>query len=250
MTATPPSPSPPTRRRLQVVLWVLMVLIVAVVAIVAISGDAARLLGLQADQGVQVGYFVIILIFVGSAFLGRGLSGGEVLRATVGWLAIFLLLVGGYVYRQELADVGGRLLGALAPGVPISGRLTGEANGAVVVVRSLDGHFGVRAELDDVPLSMMVDTGASFVTLTTTDAAAVGVSTRGLNFSVPIHTANGVINAAPVTIDRVKVGTIERRGVPALVAPPASLDQSLLGMSFLNTLKGYAIAGDRLVLSP
>ena len=65
-----------------------------------------------------------------------------------------------------------------------------------------------------------------------------------------IRTANGEIRAAEVTLDTLQVGPIERHGIAALVAPPNSLDQSLLGLSFLNTLKGYAVSGDRLVLTP
>jgi aspartyl protease family protein len=59
-----------------------------------------------------------------------------------------------------------------------------------------------------------------------------------------------MIKAAPIVVEKLSVGSIERRSVPALVAPSDSLDQSLLGMSFLNTLDGYAISGDRLVLTP
>jgi aspartyl protease family protein len=97
---------------------------------------------------------------------------------------------------------------------------------------------------------MLVDTGASFVTLTPSDAAKVGIDPSGLAFNMPIRTANGLIQAADVTIDRLTVGSIERRNVRALVAPGDSLHESLLGMSFLNTLGGFAISGDRLVLSP
>ena len=138
----------------------------------------------------------------------------------------------------------------LAPGVPVSGRLAGEADGTVVIVRSIDGHFAVRANVENVPMTLMVDTGASYLTLTPEDAADIGVDIATLRFTMPIRTANGVIQAAPIKIDKITVGSIERRDVAALVAPPNSLDQSLLGMSFLNTLNGYAIAGDRLVLTP
>jgi aspartyl protease family protein len=59
-----------------------------------------------------------------------------------------------------------------------------------------------------------------------------------------------MITAAPVTIRRLAVGSISRTNVSALVAPAASLDESLLGLTFLNTLAGYTISGDRLVLTP
>jgi len=238
------------RGRLPVLFWVLMALLAAIV--IALVADAdGQVLGLARGEFASVGYLLLLLIFVGSALFGRGLRAGEVMRAILGWCLILVALIGAYAYRSELAGVGGRFIGVLAPGVPIAGRLAGEQEpGSVIIVRANDGHFAVRAHVEDVPLTLLVDTGASFVTLTPADAAAVGVDVGGLDFTMPIRTANGVIQTAPITIDRLAVGTIERRGVEALVAPQGSLHQSLLGMSFLDTLNGYAIAGDRLVLTP
>lgn len=240
----------PIRRRPQFIFWILLAAVIALAVALASHDADGKTLGLDNKDLAQLGYLVVILIFVGSALLGRGLGAGEVVRATAGWLAVFLFLIGAYAYRTELTGVGARMLGVLAPGVPISGRLAGEAENAVVIVRGMDGHFGVRADVQGKPMTMMVDTGASFVTLTPADAKAIGVDLGRLRFAVPIRTANGMIQAAPVTIDRLAVGSIERREIAALVAPPDSLDQSLLGMSFLNTLDGYAISGDRLVLTP
>ena len=242
---------PPPRGRPQPLFWLLIALVAIVVAVLAMQGDTGQVFGLRKEDLSQLGYLLIVLVFVGSALLGRNLGAGEVIRATAGWLAVLLVLVGAYAYRTELTAVGGRLLSVLAPGVPIAGRLAGETGeGSVVIMRAIDGHFAVRAEVEDIPLTMMVDTGASFVTLTIDDAARIGVDVTALRFSVPIRTANGMIQAAPATIGKLAVGSIERTDVPALVSPPDSLDQSLLGMSFLDTLNGYAISGDRLVLTP
>jgi aspartyl protease family protein len=242
--------SPPRRRRPDFIFWILVAAIVGVAATLASNNGSGSTFGMPNRDFAQLGYLVVILIFVGSALLGRGLGAGEVARATAGWLAILLVLVGAYAYRTELTGVGGRLLGVLAPGVPISGRLAGEADNAVIVMRNIDGHFAIRADVQKVPMTMMVDTGASFVTLTPEDAKSIGIDIADLRYSMPIRTANGTIQAAPITIATLGVGSIERRDVTALVAPPGSLDQSLLGMSFLNTLNGYAISGDRLVLTP
>lgn len=242
---------PPSRRRPQPLFWLLLGLVVAVAAVLVAQYDQPRILGMPRDEFGQLAYFVVILAFIGSAFLGRGLGVGDIVRGVAGWLAIFLVLIGAYAYRNELGMFGGRVLAVLAPGVPISGRIAGDTNpDTVVIVRGVDGHFGVRAEAEDVALDMMVDTGASFVTLTPADASRIGIDVGRLRYSVPIRTANGTIQAAPTEIGRLAVGSIERNGVPALVAPPDTLDQSLLGMSFLNTLGGYAIAGDRLILTP
>ncbi len=230
--------------------WGLVVLLGAGVAALAVNILPGMGFDLSSAGSVRFVYLVAILLFVASAFVGRRVSFGQVLRGIFGWTAIFLVALTAYAYRVELAGVGGRLLSVLAPGVPISGRLTGEPEGSVVIARAIDGHFAVRAEVNATPLTLLVDTGASFVTLTPADAAAAGVDTRNLAFGMSIQTANGTIQAAPVTIASMTVGSIERRDVRALVAPSGTLQGSLLGMSFLNTLQGYAISGDRMVLTP
>lgn len=237
-------------RRMQFILWVALAAVMAIIVAIASNTELAHELGLDQQEVAQLGYFIVILIFVGAALLGRGIGAGEAARSTAGWLAIFLLLVGAYSYRTELTGVGSRLLGALAPGVPISGRLAGEAADAVVINRGMDGHFGIRALVQGKRMTMMVDTGASFVTLTPEDAESLGIDLGKLRFGMTISTANGEIQAAPIVVKSIEVGSITRNNVPGLVAPRHTLNQSLLGMSFLNTLDGYAISGDRMVLTP
>jgi aspartyl protease family protein len=229
----------------------LLAVVVAVVAIwLTVYGAWISPASPGAQDLVELGTLLLILLFVGSALFGRRLTTGEVVRSVVGWLVVALVIGGAYSHRTELAMVGGRILAGFTPGVPLAGRLAGEEDAeSVVVMRSRNGLFAVRARVDDVPLTLLVDPGASFVTLTLADAAGVGVDPASLNFTVPIRTANGLIRAAPITLDRLVVGTIERQHLAALVAPPDSLTESLLGMTFLETLGSYAISGDRMVLS-
>jgi aspartyl protease family protein len=63
-----------------------------------------------------------------------------------------------------------------------------------------------------------------------------------------VDTANGRARAAPVTLDRLSVGGITERAVPALIAQPGQLRTNLLGMSFLNRLQSWEVRGDKLIL--
>jgi aspartyl protease family protein len=51
-----------------------------------------------------------------------------------------------------------------------------------------------------------------------------------------------------VLLDRVAVGGIVQRSVPALIAQPGQLRVSLLGMSFLKRLDSWGVHGDRLLM--
>ena len=59
----------------------------------------------------------------------------------------------------------------------------------------------------------------------------------------------GAALAAEVRLDSVSVGPIVMQNVRALVARPGALDESLLGMSFLERLKGYTVERGRLILT-
>jgi aspartyl protease family protein len=51
-----------------------------------------------------------------------------------------------------------------------------------------------------------------------------------------------------VTLDRLAVGSLVERSVPALIARPGQLKTSLLGMSFLNRLESWEVRGDKLIM--
>jgi aspartyl protease family protein len=84
--------------------------------------------------------------------------------------------------------------------------------------------------------------------LTQEAAKAAGLPLEVLSYSVTIDTANGRARAAPVTLDRLTVGGIEERAVPALIAQPGQLRTNLLGMSFLNRLDSWEVRGERLMM--
>jgi aspartyl protease family protein len=238
-------------RRPPTLLTILLIFIALVVLVLMLRHDAGTILGMSTTDFSRLATLLAILVFVGVGVIVRSMRASEVVQAILFWTMAIVVLVGLSGFRDELGIVGGRIVGALVPGTPIAGRLSGETDpNSVVILRNGGGHFGVRAEVDNEPMSLLVDTGATFVTLTPDDAAEIGIDPSTLDFVVPIQTANGTIRAASIRLERIAIGPIERENIPALVAPRGALDESLLGLSFLDKLGGYSISGDRLVLHP
>jgi aspartyl protease family protein len=134
------------------------------------------------------------------------------------------------------------MLAELIPGHAVSRGRT------VAVARTNAGDFAITAEINGARVAMVLDTGASSVVLTRDDAKAAGLPLEVLEYTVNIDTANGRTRAAPVTLDRIAIGSLAERSVDALVAQPGQLKTSLLGMSFLNRLQSWEVSGDRLLL--
>ena len=161
----------------------------------------------------------------------------QALEFALFWTVIVLWLVVGYSYRVELKDVGDRVMTELVPDVR-----------DVEVTRGMRGDFAVSVRINGAKLPMVLDTGATSVVLTHEAAKAAGLPLEFLNYSVNVDTANGRTRAAPVTLDKLAVGGLTEREVPALVAQPGALHNNLLGMSFLNRLESWEVRGDRLKL--
>jgi aspartyl protease family protein len=84
--------------------------------------------------------------------------------------------------------------------------------------------------------------------LTADAASSAGINISKLDYNLPVMTANGPTQAASVTVHELAVGTIKRRHMAVLVAAPGSLGESLLGMNFINSLSGFDMRGDRMIL--
>lgn len=203
-----------------------------------------RIAGLTADEFASlaaVGALALLAAgWIISEFRGRWIQG---LKAILVWAAIGLALVGFYGYRYEIQDVATRMLGEIAPGRPVV-----TPGGEVAIARRADGSFTVLGRVNDREARFIFDTGASAVVLTAETAAAVGLRPAPADFVVPVFTANGRTTAAPVTVERIAVGTIVETRVPALVARPGSLRENLLGMTFLERLASYEVRNNRLIL--
>ena len=171
------------------------------------------------------------------------------IRHAMLWVGIFTALIVAYAFRAELSDVGHRVSSELLPpGTSLSiGTATTEER-AVRLRKHPNGHFVARGLANGAPLEFLVDTGASTVVLTPSDAQRAGIDVSGLVYATPVSTANGMTFAAPVRLRSLTIGSIEMTDVEALVAKPGNLNGSLLGMSFLRRLRSYEFTGDFLTL--
>lgn len=167
----------------------------------------------------------------------------ELMKGILLWGGLGLALVAGYAYRDEIKPLAAPVLSALVPGYAYEA-----GNGEVVLNRGQDGHFHAYAQIDGTPARMLVDTGASTVTLTWETAEAAGYDPSTFRFNTPVSTANGIAYAAPIRLDTLSIGSISLDNVEAMVAEKGRLGSNLLGMSFLGRLSGYSFAGDRLTL--
>ncbi|WP_075996693.1 retropepsin-like aspartic protease family protein [Salaquimonas pukyongi] len=228
-------------------LWIILGLIGAGLILLILNHDQGTVFGLESNLFAGILFYGVWGTVIGAAVLSRGSLAQNARNATL-WLGIILALMTGYIYRYELQDFGSALTAGLIPGSPVSGQ-SQDGRGQVMVVRSANGHFEIDAAVNGTPVRFLVDTGASTIVLTADDAEQAGIDVAALSFSTPIQTANGATTAAPVTIAALDIGDISRNRTRALVAGRGSLDTSLLGMNFLQTLWSFEIRGDRLILT-
>jgi len=119
---------------------------------------------------------------------------------------------------------------------------------AVQIARAQNGEFALHARINGVNAPMVIDTGATSVVLTWETAKAAGLPLELLDYDVDVETAGGHTKAARLTLDRLAIGKLVERSVPALVVPHGQMKTNLLGMSFLDRLESWEVHADRLML--
>ena len=160
------------------------------------------------------------------------MRGGALLH-TVVWL-VLMAVVSWLFY--------GYLEGELNPNrVP---QVTG--SGEVVLKRNRAGHFVARGEINGHPVTFLVDTGATQISVPQGLADKLGLE-RGL--PVQLMTAGGPARGYMTKLKRVDLATLHLEGANAVVAEALHADTVLLGMNFLRHLE-ITQRGDELVLRP
>jgi len=138
---------------------------------------------------------------------------------TIGVTAIWLLLAAGLFLYFD---------GRYHPNT--AERLGSQAE--VVLKRDLSGHYRAEAIINGMTASVMVDTGATEVSVSRRLADKLGIQS---NAAVTMHTANGDTVAYMTRLASIRLGGIEANDVAAMISPNLDGDV-LLGMSFLNRM--------------
>ncbi|HEX2270689.1 MAG TPA: retropepsin-like aspartic protease [Pyrinomonadaceae bacterium] len=129
-----------------------------------------------------------------------------------------------YKGQRQTLSVGQGTRVATAPSASTSGTTT--------LVADSRGHFFTTGQINGMSVRFLVDTGATSVALSATDARNLGINYRAGKRG-HANTANGVIPIYVIRLDNVRVGEITLNNVEATVSEGPH-HVALLGMSFLN----------------
>lgn len=134
-------------------------------------------------------------------------------------------------------EVGGKRR-VLAPGegAAVATVAFPSSHSSVTLVADAQGHFLTTGTVNGATVRFIVDTGATSVTLSSTDARRAGINYLAGQRSLT-QTANGRVPVYAVRLDTVKIGDITVNNVPAVVIEGDRLPVALLGMSFLNRME-------------
>ena len=229
--------------RLTILLGILAVGLVFLI----LNHDSGRTFGIMNDDFGRLVTLGAIAAMFATGIMQSRRHIGQSLRQFGIWVLIILVLVSGYLYRNDLQSFGNRLVAGLVPG-RAAVFTDNEGIQEVVLYKVLNGHFETPVTVNGATVQMLVDTGASRVALSYEDAETLGLNPASLAFTQTVSTANGEARAASVTLAEVSIGPIVRQNIKAMVTEEGKLDQSLLGMSFLSTLDFLQMQTDELRL--
>lgn len=148
--------------------------------------------------------------------------------------------------QSAIVEVDGERLELHLGEQPYAPPVTSERT-SVTLVSDVRGHFVTTGNINGASVRLMVDSGASMVSMGPGDAKRAGIDYLAGD-KVYANTANGVALAYRVRLNKVQVGDIVLYNIEGLVHENINLPVVLLGMSFLGRLD-MRREGDVLTLS-
>ncbi len=157
--------------------------------------------------------------------------GQEMLR----WVMVIAIALGVYSF-------GDRLISPFRNTQSVDASL-----GVIELPREANGHYYLTAQINGVQIRFVVDTGATGIVLSQSDATRAGLSPDQLAYIHTANTANGTVRIAPVVLETFDVDGLQDQNLRAYVNE-GELEGSLLGMSYLRRYEKIIITRDILRL--
>jgi aspartyl protease family protein len=188
-------------------------------AVLALAGGAAA-------QSVSLqGMFGNRALLVVDGGEPRGVAPGE------SWQGVKVLSTSG---DQAVVEIKGRQHTLRIGDSQVSIGGSGPVRGSKIVLSAgSGGHFLTAGTINGRAVQFMVDTGASMIGLSVSDAERFGVDYKK-GQPIRMQTANGVVPGWRVKLSSVRVGDVEIYDVDAAVGAQPMGPYVLLGNSFLS----------------
>jgi aspartyl protease family protein len=182
-------------------------------------------------------YLVVLVVAIGGSYLISNRKNlGKTLQQAMIWVLIFLGVIASIGLWDDIRQTAQPSFASVI------------ADNQIKLRRAADGHYYVTSLVNGAPVRFMVDTGASDIVLTQSDARKAGIDPDALSYLGSASTANGEVRTAPIRLDSLRIGPIEDTGLRAVVNR-GEMEQSLLGMSYLQRFESVAFSGGFLVLT-
>lgn len=156
------------------------------------------------------------------------------------WLIFWCIVLGALAYYFQ-----GEIAQKINPNQLVSSSLDNQGRISVVLKPNRSGHYLVKATINDIPVTLLLDTGATQISIPAHLAKKLRLK-HGRRFDV--NTANGRVEVAATTIDSLAIGEITLRSLDANLNPGMTDDTILLGMNALKQLELHQ-RNDRLTLT-
>jgi len=195
---------------------------------------------MTSDDQLNATLLVLMMILPLSALVSRRIPFRKAAGMAAIWGAIFvvgILVVG--LTRDGVSANWERLKAVM-------GNDEQRVAGSAIKLRMApDGHFWANAMINNRPVRMLVDSGATMTTVDRQTALKAGVQVSPERDQF-VRTGNGIIRVSSGRAAELEVGGIARSDVGLQVAD--NDDLNVLGMNFLSSLSRWGVEGRWLVL--
>tara|TARA_R110002020_G_scaffold201075_1_gene403563 strand:+ start:20 stop:601 length:582 start_codon:yes stop_codon:yes gene_type:complete len=190
----------------------------------------------ELDTGHLIFLVVLLAMVAGWFFMQTRQGLNKTLQQAVVWGMIFVGAAAAAGLWQDISRTAGPR------------QISVTDSGQISVPQARDGHYYLTAEVNGTPVRFVVDTGATDIVLTQADALNIGLDPDNLSYPGRAGTANGEVRTAFVRLDNITLGDSVHLDVPAVVNQ-GQMNQSLLGMGYLQRWGRIEIAGGELILT-